>query len=66
MRNPPMPRYRHIVRLANRQLREWLPRQLPVDAVNPDRITFAALHQGNYATISNYLERDMRYMDSGG
>jgi hypothetical protein len=27
--------------------------------------TFAALHQGNYATIANYLERELRYMDAG-
>jgi hypothetical protein len=26
---------------------------------------FAALHQGNYATIANYLERELRYMDAG-
>jgi hypothetical protein len=25
----------------------------------------AALHQGNYATIANYLERELRYMDAG-
>ncbi len=25
----------------------------------------AALHQGNYATIPNYLERELRYMDAG-
>jgi hypothetical protein len=25
----------------------------------------AALHRGNYATISNYLERELRYMDAG-
>jgi len=24
-----------------------------------------ALHQANYATISNYLERELRYMDAG-
>jgi hypothetical protein len=25
----------------------------------------AALHQENYATIPNYLERELRYMDAG-
>src|ERR1700747_808918 len=25
----------------------------------------AALHQENYATIANYLERELRYMDAG-
>ena len=25
----------------------------------------AALHQENYATIHNYLERELRYMDAG-
>jgi hypothetical protein len=28
-------------------------------------LTIAALHQGNYATIHNYLERELRYMDAG-
>jgi len=28
-------------------------------------VTIAALHQGNYATIPNYLERELRYMDAG-
>jgi len=27
--------------------------------------TIAALHQGNYATIPNYLETYLRYMDAG-
>jgi hypothetical protein len=30
---------------------------------NPSAIV--ALHQGNYATIANYLERELRYMDAG-
>ena len=25
----------------------------------------AAVHQENYATIPNYLERELRYMDAG-
>jgi hypothetical protein len=25
----------------------------------------AASHQGNYATIANYLEKKLRYMDAG-
>jgi hypothetical protein len=28
-------------------------------------LTIAALHQGNYATILNYLETELRYMDAG-
>ena len=28
-------------------------------------VTIAALHQGNYATIPNYLEGELRYMDAG-
>jgi hypothetical protein len=28
-------------------------------------VRIAALHQGNYATIANYLERELRYMDAG-
>ena len=28
-------------------------------------VTIAALHQGNCATIANYLERELRYMDAG-
>jgi hypothetical protein len=26
--------------------------------------TIAAMQQGNYATIANYLETDLRYMDA--
>lgn len=33
------------------------------DGFDPPAI--AALHQGNYATIPNYLERELRYMDAG-
>jgi hypothetical protein len=28
-------------------------------------LTIAALHQGNYATIPNYLEGELRYMEAG-
>jgi hypothetical protein len=28
-------------------------------------LTIAALHQGIYATIPNYLEEELRYMDAG-
>jgi hypothetical protein len=28
-------------------------------------LMIAAMHQGNYATIPNYLERELRYMDAG-
>jgi hypothetical protein len=27
--------------------------------------TIAALHQANYATIPDYLETELRYMDAG-
>jgi hypothetical protein len=60
-----MPRYRHLVRLANRQLQHWFPgasRQTRLPQANH---AFAALHQGNYATIPNYLVTDLRYMDAG-
>jgi predicted RNA polymerase sigma factor len=72
-----LPRYRHNVRSANRQLakgflksvdRQWPRAGLPT--ARPCRnFTFAglvaALHQGNYAAIPNYLERELRYMDAG-
>jgi hypothetical protein len=38
------------------------PGLIPTDE---NQLTIAALHQGNYATISNYLERELRYMDAG-
>jgi hypothetical protein len=68
------------VRIANGQLwmrliskglssgRESGPRDAQRSGIRPtedDRLTIAALHQGNYATISNYLERELRYMDAG-
>jgi hypothetical protein len=28
-------------------------------------VAIAALHQGNYATIANYSEGELRYMDAG-
>jgi hypothetical protein len=65
-----MPRYRHIVRIANRQLRAGSSRQIrksPSSNSPPTShfegtlaaffLTIAALHQENYATIANYLER---------
>lgn len=33
--------------------------RLPID------MPYVALHQENYATIANYLERELRYMDAG-
>jgi hypothetical protein len=53
-----MPRYRHIVRLANRQWQKWFP-------WGEAKPIFAALQPGNYATIANYLERKLGYMDAG-
>jgi hypothetical protein len=35
-------------------------------ALAPTKVlTIAALHQGNYATIANYLETELRYMVAG-
>jgi hypothetical protein len=31
----------------------------------PNDMPYVALHQENYATIANYLERELRYMDAG-
>jgi hypothetical protein len=31
----------------------------------PIDMPYVALHQENYATIANYLERELRYMDAG-
>jgi hypothetical protein len=57
------------VRLANGQLRGAVPAEEELNS-DPARhagigLTIAALHQGNYATIHNYLERELRYMDAG-
>jgi hypothetical protein len=41
------------------------PRGLGLRPTDDNQLTIAALHQGNYATISNYLERELRYMDAG-
>jgi hypothetical protein len=64
-----MPRYRHIVRIANGQLRMQFPSIRVRHAVraceDANLMTIAALHQGNGATIANYLERELRYMDAG-
>jgi hypothetical protein len=68
------------VRIANDQLwMQFLSKGLSTARKRPARrrgalgliptddsqLTIAALHQGNYATISNYLERELRYMDAG-
>jgi hypothetical protein len=74
-----MPRYRHNVRSANRQLAKaflkiggstWRRKLAGLKTAKPCRnFTFAgpvaAPHQGNCATIPNYLERELRYMDAG-
>jgi hypothetical protein len=41
------------------------PRSPGLIPTDDTQLTIAALHQGNYATISNYLERELRYMDAG-
>jgi hypothetical protein len=67
------------VHSANRQLRVQFresPRAKEYPDLNSRRhavwafqdfqlVTIAALHQENYATIPNYLERELRYMDAG-
>jgi hypothetical protein len=74
--NPSPPQYRHIVRIANEQLRGQFPQRLSIGNLIFIRqviracegfgvLTIAAMHQGNYATIANYLERELRYMDAG-
>jgi hypothetical protein len=76
-----MPRYRHIVCIANRQLGARFPKKsaldwnIPVSTLGFPRrpriftiyqlMAYVALHQENYATIPNYLERELRYMDAG-
>jgi hypothetical protein len=79
--NHPAPRYRHIARPANRHLRAGFPYKhgdacrrsrlrvgyTPenVKISYPADLAIVASHQGNYATIANYLERELRYMDAG-
>jgi hypothetical protein len=71
-----MPRYRHIVCIANRQLWNRFLREPPINTgdkagtlIPSDApiylLTIAATHQGNYATIANYSEPELRYMDAG-
>jgi hypothetical protein len=74
-----MPRYRHILRTANRQLSVQFPRKTISLARNTIRtLIFAQLElkisamfpmlqciTGNYATIANYLGTELRYMDAG-
>jgi hypothetical protein len=72
-----MPRYRHIVYIANRELRVGVPTpkslgeqvRLPTRTPYPREDFYlhaiVALHQGNYATIPNYLRGELRYMDAG-
>jgi hypothetical protein len=62
------------VHIANRQLRGEFQQYNP-ELDSPSTgirackdlglVTIAALHQGNYATIPNYLEKELRYMDAG-
>jgi hypothetical protein len=62
-----MPRYRHILCTANGQLRGQFPQRKAARKLIriQDLVSIAALHQENYATIPNYLERELRYMDAG-
>jgi len=77
---PPMLRYRHIAHIANQQLQLSFPAKSrsPGKEYNPrpgfpentmmGPASFAPIdapHQGNYATIDNYLEMELRYMDAG-
>jgi hypothetical protein len=62
-----MPRYRHILRTANGQLRGQFPQGKAIRKLIriQDLLLVAALHQENCATILNYSERELRYMDAG-
>jgi hypothetical protein len=62
-----MPRYRHILRTANGQLRGHFPQSKAARKLIriQDVVSIAALHQENCATIHNYLEVELRYMDAG-
>jgi hypothetical protein len=52
--------------VPNKQVRAFiLVRQSPAPYEGLYLLTIAALHQENYATIPNYLERELRYMDAG-
>ena len=42
--------------LVRRAARAWEDFYLPA---------IAALHQGNYATIPDYVQRELRYMEAG-
>ena len=56
-------------RSATRPRHGFRPSILVGQAADPTKVLSppanAALHQGIYATIPNYLERDLRYMDAG-
>jgi hypothetical protein len=41
------------------------PAPHPYFYYQPNDRPYVALHQENYATIANYLERELRYMDAG-
>jgi hypothetical protein len=41
------------------------PAPHPYFYYQPIDMPYVALHQENYATIANYLERELRYMDAG-
>jgi hypothetical protein len=74
----PAPRYRHIARPANRHLRGGFPYNTGTRPASvgyatenvkisyPRDQAIVASHQGNYATIANYLERELRYMGCRG
>ena len=55
----PAARLQDTTQTLNLSARDWRAPKI----FNP--LTIAATHQGNYATIPNYLERELRYMDAG-
>jgi hypothetical protein len=79
MREDRLPRYRHIVRMANSQLSRRRKRmdnpQLIAPAVWPDPCPDMAVIWPDcvmvrcgkviYATIVNYVQNELRYMDAG-
>ena len=51
---------------AMRGIGRWILTDRLIGRLEDVRLpAIAALHQANYATIANYLERELRYMDAG-
>jgi hypothetical protein len=48
-----------------RQQRDGSGQPVPVNLLPTNCCQYIAMHPGNYATIANYLEMELRYMDAG-